>query len=143
MALEEEGIVTEITEDRAVVAVTGGGACDHCPSASVCKGDGDQRTITAVNPLHAKEGDRVRVVMHSQMYLKGTVIVYGLPMVLFIAGSLLGKYLADHYFQNWNADLMAAGVGTCLLVLSFGLAKLWSKSVEGNEDYLPVIEKIL
>jgi len=143
MALEEEGIVVDLTDDRAIVAVTGGSACDKCPSATVCKGDGDQRTITAMNPVRATVGSKVRVVMHSQMYLKGVVIVYGLPMVLFIGGSVLGKYLADHYFQAWNGDLFAAGVGTTLLVISFGAAKMWSKTVEGNETYLPVIEKIL
>ncbi len=143
MALEEEGIVVEVRDDRAVVAVTGGSACDKCPSASLCKGDGEQKTLTAVNPFNAKAGDRVRVVMHSQMYLKGTMLVYGIPMVLFIGGAMLGKFMADHYFPDWNADLTAAGVGTLLLVLSFGAAKVWSRKVEGNEAYLPVIEKIL
>ena len=143
MALEEEGIVVETRDDRAVVAVTGASACDKCPSASVCKGDGDQKTLTAINPYNAKAGDRVRVVMHSQMYLKGTILVYGIPMVLFIGGAVLGKFMADRYFQAWNADLTAAGVGTFFLVLSFGAAKLWSRKVEGNEAYLPVIEKIL
>ena len=143
MALEEEGVVLEVTEDRAVVALTGSSACDKCPSATVCKGDGDQKRITAINPFKAKAGDRVRVVMHSQMYLKGTILVYGVPMVLFIAGSVVGKFMADRYFPTWNADLTAAGVGTLMLVLSFGAAKVWSKKVEGNETYLPVVEKIL
>jgi len=143
MALEEEGIVLELSDDQAVVAVTAGSACDKCPSASICHSDGDRKTITALNPHKAKPGDRVYVVMHSQMYLKGTIIVYGIPMVLFIAGAILGNYMAGTYFPGWNADLMAAACGTLLLVLSFGAAKIWSRKVEGNECYLPVIEKIL
>ncbi len=143
MALEEEGTIISISDGSAVVAVGTQGSCESCPSASVCHSDGDERRITAINPVNAQPGQKVKVVMHAQMYLKGTILVYAVPMIILIAGAIFGKYLADNFFPDSSPDLMAAGVGFTGMVLAFLGAKYWSKGVENKEEYQPVIEKIL
>ena len=143
MALEEEGTVISTSDGTAVVAVSSKGSCESCPSASVCHSDGDERRITAVNPVNAQPGQRVKVVMHAQMYLMGTFVVYAVPMLTLIAGAILGKYLADNFFPEANQDSISAGLGLSGMVLAFLGAKYWSKGIEKKQEYQPVIEKIL
>jgi len=143
MALEEEGIVKAVEGDHAVVSICSQGVCQGCPSASICNSSGDERVITALNPVNAAPGQRVKVVMHAQMYLKGTLLVYALPMFVLIAGAVLGKYLADSYFPGLNPDILAAGLGLGGMAAVFMVVRRWSKAVEKSGDYLPVVERIL
>lgn len=143
MALEEEGTIISVDGEQAVVAVVSHGGCESCPSASVCGGEGERRSVTAMNPVHARPGDRVKIVMHAKMYIKGTMIVYGVPAVLLIAGAMLGKTYADARMPGTDPDMVAAGAGFTLFIAAFIGAKLWSHRVEKSDKYIPVIEKIL
>lgn len=143
MALEEEGIVKAVEGDHALVTICAQGVCQGCPSAGICNSAGDEREVKALNPVNAAPGQRVKVVMHAQMYLKGTLLVYALPMFVLIAGAVLGKYLADSYFPDLNPDVLAAGLGLGGMAAVFIVVKRWSRVVEESGDFLPVVERIL
>ena len=143
MALEEEGIIKTVEGDHAVVSVCAQSACQGCPSSSICNSAGDEREVKALNPVNAAPGQRVKVVMHARMYLKGTLLVYALPMFVLIAGAILGKFLADNYFPGSNPDILAAGMGLGGMAAVFLAVKRWSLAVDKSEDYLPVIERVL
>lgn len=143
MALEEEGIIKAVEGDHALVSICAQGTCKGCPSSSICNSVGDEREVRALNPVNAAPGQRVKVVMHARMYLKGTLLVYGLPMFVLIAGAVLGKYLSDNYFPGSNPDIMAAVIGLGGMAAVFIAVRRWSMAVEKSGDYLPVVERIL
>lgn len=141
--IEETGIVTKVEGITARVAVEKKGACDGCTAQGACETKGDSMEIEALNRAHAQVGQTVRISMQAQTYLKGSMIVYGLPLVLFIAGAIIGKNAGEEYFKETNSDVVAAIGGFGALILSLLGVKVWAKSTEGKTEQRPVIEEIV
>jgi sigma-E factor negative regulatory protein RseC len=141
--LEETGIVTKIDGNMARVLVQKKSACDGCSVEGACKATPEGMEIEALNAVHAKVGQRVKILMTAGEYLKGTMIVYGIPLIVFIAGAIFGKNLGEKYFTDMNSDLVAAIAGFILLILSLAGIRIWSKRMESKAEYNPVIEEII
>ncbi len=141
--IEEIGVVTKIEGTMAKVIVQKRGACDGCKAQGTCETKEEGMEIEAVNMAQAKEGEAVKISIKAQTYLKGTMLVYGLPLVLFIAGAIVGKNIGEDFFQGKNSDLVAAVAGFAALVISLLGIKVWAKKTEKNTEYKPVIEEIV
>ncbi len=140
--IEEEGIVAEVSGDTAQVAIMTKSACEQCASAGVCH-PGDREFMEAINPLGAKKGQKVKVVIAPQAFLKASIILYGVPTAAFIAGAIIAKNAAEHYGSAVNSDLWAFLSGTACLLLSFIFIRAYNKKVERTPKYKPVIVEIL
>lgn len=141
--VEETGIVTKIDGNMAKVLVQKKSACDGCGMQGTCQSTPEGMEIEALNAVHAKEGQRVKILMTPRDYLKGTMIVYGLPLVVFITGAIIGKNIGEGYLKDMNSDLVAAVTGFIALALSLAGVRIWSKKMESNAEYNPVIEEII
>jgi sigma-E factor negative regulatory protein RseC len=143
MTMEEIGVVIETEGIMARVRVQKSGACDACAAAGTCKPSEETAELEAFNPIMAKVGQTVRLALKPQLYLKASIIVYGLPVAALIGGAILGKNIGESYFKGTNSDLIAAAFGFGALIISFIIIKLWSSNVEKKEEYRPVIEEII
>jgi len=142
--IEEEGIVAEIEGDIARVSLLKKSACESCSASGVCHpGDADKSFMEAANPLGAVKGQRVKVVVAPQVYLKASIILYGIPMVVFVGGAILGKNLAIAYSGEANSDLWAFFAGMACLFVSFLFIRRYNTHVEKTPQYKPVIVEIL
>ncbi len=140
--IEEEGIVAEIVDGMAKVAVMKKSACEQCAASGVCH-PADQDLMEAANPLGAKKGQKVKVVVAPQVYLKASIILYGIPMAVFIAGAIIAKNLALCMGSEANSDLWAFIAGMVCLLVSFLFIRSYNKKVEKTQKYKPVIVEIL
>ncbi|HEY6011272.1 MAG TPA: SoxR reducing system RseC family protein [Nitrospirota bacterium] len=140
--IEEEGIVAEVHGDSAKVAILKKSACESCAASGVCH-PGDQELMEAGNPLGAKKGQKVKVVIAPQVYLKASIILYGIPMVVFVAAAILGKNLAVKYGAEASSDLWAFVAGAVFLLISFVFIHAYNKKVEKTQQYKPMIVEIL
>ena len=127
----------------ATVLVQKKSACDGCSLQRACESTAEGMEIEALNLVHAKEGQKVKVAMAPRDYLKGSMFMYGLPLILFIAGAIIGKNIGETYLKGMNSDLVAAMTGFASLVLSLAGLKLWSRKMESRTEYKPVIEEII
>ena len=109
--IEEIGIVVKTEGDLARVTVQKRGACEGCTAKGACESTSEGMEIEALNPVHAKEGQTVKVLLQAETYLKGSMIIYGLPLVLFITGAIVGKNIGESYFLNTSSDIIAAIFG--------------------------------
>jgi sigma-E factor negative regulatory protein RseC len=141
--IEEIGIVKKTEGFTAKVIVQKKSMCEGCTVRGTCESTAEGMEIEALNPLQAREGQTVKVSMKPQAYLKGSMLVYGLPLVVFIAGAIIGKNIGEEYFKDVNSDLVAAITGFSALILSLGGVKLWSLKTEKSAEYRPVIEEII
>ena len=141
--LEETGIVTRVDGNMAMVLVQKKSACDGCSVEGACKATPEGMEIEALNAVHAKVGQRVKILMTPGEYLKGTIIVYGVPLIVFIAGAIFGKNIGEKYFTDMNSDIIAAITGFVSLFLSLAAARIWSRKMESKAEYKPVIEEII
>jgi sigma-E factor negative regulatory protein RseC len=141
--IEETGIVKKIEGVIATVSVQKRGACEGCTATGVCETATDGMEIKALNAARAKVGQTVRVTIRPQTYVKGTMMIYGLPMAALIAGAIIGKNLGDSYLPDYDSDIVAALLGFALLIVTFLFVKNWSRKAETKAEYQPVIEEIL
>ena len=141
--IEEEGIVVETTGGLAKVSILAKSACEKCASSEVCHPQGEDSFMEASNPLGAKKGQKVKVVVAPQVYLKASIILYGIPMTAFVAAAIIGKNLAQKFSGEANSDLWAFISGMVLMVVSFFFLRRYNKQVEKTQEYKPVIVEIL
>jgi sigma-E factor negative regulatory protein RseC len=140
--MEEVGIIASTDGLAAKVIVPKKTACEGC-TAGTCKPQDKSMEIDALNPVKAAVGQKVRVVMKPYVYLKGSIIVYGIPAAALIIGAVAGREIFSAYVSYADPDTVSAITGLGLCVLSFIGIKLWSRTVENRTEYKPVIEEIL
>jgi len=141
--VEEIGIVTKTEGLTAKVAVQKKGTCEGCGAKGVCETTEAGMEIEALNPINAKEGQTVKVSIKPSVYLKGTMLVYGFPLVAMFAGAIIGKNIGETYMKETSSDLIAAIAGFGALIISFMGVKIWSHRAETKPEYKPVIEEII
>jgi len=140
--IEEEGVVEEVAGDMAKVSILAKSACEKCTASGMCH-PADQDFMEASNPLGAKKGQRVKVVLAPQVYLKASIILYGIPMTVFVAAAIVGKNLGRMYGTEANSDLWAFIAGMSCMFVSFLFIRLYNNKVEKTQQYKPVIVEIL
>ncbi|HEC97515.1 MAG TPA: hypothetical protein ENI58_05070 [Nitrospirae bacterium] len=140
--MEEVGIVKSIEGVIAKVLVERQSACDKCNEGTCHVSDGGA-LIEALNIAKAKEGQKVKVVFKPYTYLKGTILVYGLPALALIIGAVLGKEFLPWFFSGVDPNLLSAAGGFGLFILTFIAARQFSLRMEKKTEYKPVVEEIL
>ncbi len=140
--VEEIGVVRSVEGMVATVSVPKKSGCEGC-SLKVCKPEEQSMVIEALNPVKARVGQKVRIVMKPYTYLKGSIIVYGIPALALIAGAVVGKEIFSPYFKRFDPDIVSAVFGLGAFVVSFLLIKLWSAKVNKKVESKPLIEEIL
>ena len=98
------GLVTSIKDGTAQIHFLRGSACAHC-GACLSVGDSEME-ISLPNTLGAKEGDRVAVDLSPKRVMQASLLAYAVPLILLIAGVLVGSRIAD-----WAG--LALGDGAC------------------------------
>jgi sigma-E factor negative regulatory protein RseC len=141
--MQETGVVRELFGTKAMVLVKRQSACDSCASGSSCKGTQHGMEIEAFNDAGAAVGDVVKINFRAFTYLKGTVLIYGVPAAALVIGAVLGKDLLSGYWPGIDADLAAAVAGFGVMGLSLIVLKFLISRFERKKELVPVIEEII
>lgn len=97
-----------LPDGTAVATLVRQSACSgDCHQCSGCGAAKQTMELRAQNPIGAKPGDVVKVESESSPILKAAAVLYILPLVLFLAGYLLGENL-------WGRGIL---VSLCALAL--------------------------
>lgn len=77
---------------RVVLRVDPGDRCEGCGARALCHAAADdRREIEAEDPLGCVAGERVQVAVTGGEILRMSLLVYGVPLLLMLAGVLLGE----------------------------------------------------
>ena len=124
--IEERALVVGIDAECALLEVVRRTPCGLCGQTRGCgvsvfgKLLGHRNNVfKALNSLNARVGDHVVVGLDEKALLASSLMVYGLPLALLLAGAIAGTLLASAGGDAW--PLAGAGLG-----LSLGL--LWLKA---------------
>jgi sigma-E factor negative regulatory protein RseC len=143
--MDEIGVVVRTEGRFATVSVPKkAGICEQC-TMGTCHVSEEGSEIDALNKANAKEGQKVRVSIKPYTYVKGSLIVYGIPVLCLMAGAVLGQeFLAGvGPFAGMDPEYVSAISGFSGFILSFIIIKLWSMKAEKRLEFKPVIEEIL
>ena len=139
--MNEFGTVKHVHGITAIVSVDRKSSCEQCAAGCTLSDSG--ANIEAVNRVEAKVGQKVRVAIRPYAYLKGSLIVYGLPAMALVAGAVAGKEILSGFFPAYDPDIVSAFAGFGAFAVSFLIVKLWSMGLEKKLEYKPVIEEII
>lgn len=141
--MEEIGIVRDVEGQRAHVVVTRRGSCEGCAAGAACKADGDAKVIEALNEARARPGDRVRVFFKPYTYVKGSLLLYGIPALALIIGAVAGKSFLSGMFREMDPELVAAGAAFGLCLAAVVAVRFISRRLEKKTELMPVITEIM
>jgi sigma-E factor negative regulatory protein RseC len=139
--MEEIGVVKSTSGVLAIVSVERKSACEQCSAG--CRITAAGAELEAINWAKAIEGQKVRVVLRPYSYIKGSMVVYGLPALALILGAVAGKEFFSSFFSSLDPDIVSAIFGFGGFILAFIVVKIWSARIEKETAYKPVIEEIL
>ena len=126
------GLVTAITDGTAQIRFLRGSACAHC-GACLTVGDSEME-ISLPNTLGAKEGDRVAVDLSPKRVVQASLLAYAVPLLLLIAGVLIGSRIAD-----WAG--LALGIGAC--GIGYLILRIVEKKSAKKKSFQPRMTRIL
>lgn len=108
-----------------VVRVRESACSGDCHQCAGCGATGQTMVLQAHNPIGAKPGDLVKIQSESSPILKAAAILYVLPLVMFLAGYILGENL-------WGRGIL---VSLCALAISMIPIRLIDRYLTGKMVY--------
>jgi sigma-E factor negative regulatory protein RseC len=141
--MDATGVVKELRGPKALVSVRRQTACEGCAAGSSCIGAVHGAELEAHNYAEAQPGDMVRISFKPMTYLKGSLLVYGIPALALIIGAIVGKEFLAGYWTAVEADLVSALTAFGLFGVTVICMRFLIKRLENSGDLEPVIEEVL
>ncbi len=142
--LEEEGIIVDLVDGRAVVKAHRSGMCNSCSASRSCHSEDEKDMIIEVrNPVNAKVGQRVKIALSSGSVMYASIIIYLVPLISLFIGAITGKWVAIGVNNTINQELSEVAFAIVFLIISFFIIRACNKRVEENPDFRPIITEIL
>ncbi|MBF0159100.1 MAG: SoxR reducing system RseC family protein [Magnetococcales bacterium] len=148
--LREQGTVIALDDIHAIVAMQRRSACGTCSAHGSChtlSGGLNQAEVQvrALNPLQAHIGQSVVLELSEQIFLKAALLVYGLPIVLFLVVGATIRWLLMTQFQLGHdlVEGLSALVALSVLVVTFILMRRYDAHIARSTDHQPTITDVI
>jgi sigma-E factor negative regulatory protein RseC len=136
----ETGRVTTIVDGKAIVEIEKGSACAQCHAGCACDPEKDVMRIEANDPIGVHKDQCVQVTIPTDSALRAAFVVYGIPLVALIAGTLFGEYLGKTFGIKNVLEILG---GFCCLGLSLIFIRYYNNIFSQNRKNQPVITKVI
>ena len=142
----ETGSVQSLTSDnRANIIVSRGEACGSCAARGTCKtlGGGMDKAVlfTLENSIGAQKGDKVQITMSESSVLTASIVLYLVPAVMLIAGSLVAWNIAK--IKNYDSDATVLSGALTGLLIGFFFTWLIGKILTSHNAIIPTMTAIV
>ena len=128
--MTNDAVVTKLLpHNRAEVVVSRLTACGgNCGSCEGCISAGEVKAV-AVNSIGARPGQKVVIESKSSKIFGAVILVYVMPLLLFLAGYVLAGVMGAQEKLRILASFLGLAVGALILVV------LQKKNKYSNIDY--------
>lgn len=117
--LIEEGIVKQSKDGIAEIIISDSNHCEECSAKIYCKpGNEKLRTLLAKDPFNSESGDKVIVKINGSSILKASIRLYGIPLLLILAGIVVGMNLFTSNKEVYSTILGIILSGLYLIIIS-------------------------
>ena len=107
-----------LDDSHAEISVARKSACGHdCEECAGCGVSGAAVHARAVNPIGARPGQKVVVESSTKKMLNIVVLVYLVPVVLFLAGYVLTAMLSPTVWVQYLVAVLGFAVGIVFAIL--------------------------
>lgn len=115
--MAEVGEVIGLEDKKLVIKLHRTEACAKC-RACTAGFDDKEMLIKAQNLCDAKIGDCVEIALDSADFYKATLIMYGIPFVMFMLG-IFGGYYGAIKFGVGVPELVGIAAGVVLVIITY------------------------
>lgn len=137
------GIVKSVDRETATVLVEAeGGCCDRCEKEACDIGSSGVET-EALNPVHARVGQKVALSMKTFTYVKGAMVLFIMPVFALLLGAFLGEVYLPSYIHGFRTEALSAAGGFIMFGLALVLAKILSARMGRRTEHKTVIESVI
>ncbi|MGL5311918.1 MAG: SoxR reducing system RseC family protein [Peptostreptococcaceae bacterium] len=141
--MEQQGYIVGIVDDKtAKMKMQRHSACASCGKCATTSEKKDI-LVEVDNSVGAKVGDRVVVNMESVNVLKAAAIVYLLPLVGLLVGTIVTYYILQSLGNISNIETLSGVVGLALMLVSFFALKKKDSKFRDSREYIPIVTKII
>jgi len=138
----ERGTVEKVESGWAWVKTKRSSACSSCGSRHHCLTQGaDQMLVKAQNTAQAKKGDEVELYLSTRTKLKGTAVVYLLPVVGIFVGAFAANPLSNAL--GLNPSLGMAVFTLTGLVMAVFLMRYLANRMDSNQALTPLVKRVI
>lgn len=117
--LYEEGIVKQSKDGIAEIIISDSNHCEECSAKIYCKtGNEKLRTLLAIDPFNSESGDKVIVKINGSIILKASIQLYGITLLLLLAGIVVGMNLFTSNKEVYSTILGITLSGIYLTLIS-------------------------
>jgi len=143
--VEERAFVVAIDKQSVWVETQRQSACGQCAANKGCgnavleKVMGKKRNVVRVTgDLPVNIGDEVIIGVNEDAIVKGSLVVYAIPIVMMIVFALLGETIAARSLST-GSDLMSIIGAVFGLVLSISGLRWYGSRIKNNATYQPLL----
>ena len=142
--LETRAVIVQTNKKYALVQADQANGCEQCDGKGCGAGKLGQlfcskpRRFRVDNPINANVGDQVIISVGEGAVLRGIGLVYLLPLILLLAGAMLGNNVAAQTEQRDGYAALGALLG---LTVGFVLAG-WLSSRHARNRFQPYISRL-
>lgn len=134
--MKEIGQVISAEDGFASVQFERSSACKECGACMMSQSQ-KEMVLNTENTLNAGVGDWVQVDIESPMLIKASLITYIFPLLMLIAGLVLGYFInqAAHIFDN--SEIAACILGLLFVVAAYYSIRLLEPKFRKNRGFAP------
>ena len=114
-------------------------ACGKCASST----DKKDIIVEVDNNIGAKVGDYVEVNMDSVNVIKAAAIVYIVPLIALLGGTIISYGIFNFIDIGMNKEVLSGFVGIVLTIISYLLIKSKDRKFRESRNYIPIITKVI
>lgn len=134
--MEQVGLVVEVKDDKAIVAIRRHEVCAKCGGCGVAVSGKGEIHLEALNQANAAVGQTVRVVSDTAHVLKASFMVYMVPLLALLIGLYAGQQLGPAAgFPRLDIIL-----GAVFLLASYLLIRKYDRKVASRQAIAAVVE---
>ncbi|NLP36431.1 MAG: SoxR reducing system RseC family protein [Firmicutes bacterium] len=135
--MEQVGLVVEIVEDRAIVAVQRHDVCAKCGACGIAVSGRGENHLEALNRANAAVGQKVKIISDTSHVLKASFMVYIIPLLALLLGLYVGQLLDGSLGVFARLDII---LGIVFLLASYLFVRGYDRKLAGRQTYATVIE---
>ena len=138
----EQGIIEEVSGQKAQVRIKKSSACATCESRGDCEvTSGKSMVVEVANDFGGGKGDHVELSVPSGAFLKLSLLVYIFPVVALMAGAFAGGMCAS--FLHITSTLASVMGGFLVMGITFYALKRFDRSLRARSEFRPRVTRIL
>lgn len=141
--MEQQGYIVEVVDEKtAKLKMQRHSACASCGKCATTSEKKDI-VVEVDNAIGAGVGDQVKVNMEAVNVLKAAAIVYILPLLALLGGTIATYYGLGLTNISTNIELVSGIVGLGLMLLSFVVLKINDNKFRNSREYIPIVTEIV